>query len=522
MALLRKRCWTSLFVLLVFVMCMFCLTYTGFQPLRAWTTWRQAPATVQLSPAPLPQTLYGLPSAASQAKSLQNPQNSQYSSVTTASIVSRPSVVPGTISSSFVSSESTADTGKRIFILTQSFGGQLTRAVKNMMVQQCWARDLGPDVTILEPFSHNSQLLHTPQIWESVKRGQAQSVARFSDYFDLELYNAASLKDEGAPLIKWEEFLIQAPRQAVVVVTPQGSCNHHLHTTVDRFLKDFLKNLNNMNFKILKIVPVNCDDRYRNQKLKQLLLANMHNSTIVFSSWRNYNVARTWLGVNTRCDISDKLPADRLRPSAIIKRHAHKYRAEVLGANKTIAIMLRVERFLTLKSVEETVESCLEKTLGVYSQLREDPRWSISSPFLTLDIGRYGSGLMQRNETVQRMNASLDSVTASVTQFLVTVYEGRWTSLEEWEDSFLVATEGIAERGYVAMLQRQIAVESDCLVLMGGGSFQEVAANHYLIAHPDPAHQCLHVVCPATALTTSLESSRQRRNKKPAMGRHHH
>ena len=441
--------------------------------------------------------------------------------------MSRTPVVPGTIStvsSSFVSSESTADTGKRIFILTQSFGGQLTRAVKNMMVQQCWARDLGPDVTILEPFSHNSQLLHTPQIWEPVKQGQTQNVARFSDYFDLELYNAASLKDEGAPLIKWEEFLIQAPRQAVVVVTPQGSCsqiiNRHLHTAVNRLFKDFLKTLENMNFKILKIVPVDCYDK---QKLNQLLLANMHNATIVFNSWRNYNVARTWLGVSTRCGISDKYPADRLRPSAIMKRHTHKYRAEVLGANKTIAIMLRVERFLTLKSsraVDDTVESCLEKTLGVYSDLREDPRWSNSSPFLTLDIGRYGSGLMQSNKTVQRMDESLDSVTASVTQFLVKVYGGRWTSLEEWEDSFLVATEGIAERGYVAMLQRQIAVESDCLILMGGGSFQEVAANHYLIAHPDPAHQCLHVVCSATALTTTLENSQQRwRNKKPAMGR---
>ena len=395
-------------------------------------------------------------------------------------------------------------------------------------MQQCWARDLGPSVVIMEPFSHESQLLHTPQIWESVKRGRTQNVARFSDYFDLELYNTASLRDGGAPLIKWEEFLIHAPRQAIVVVTPQASCslivNRHLHTTVDRYLKGFLRTLQQMGFRVLKIVPVNCYDRFRNQKLKQLLLANMKNATIVFSSWRNYNVARTWLEVLPRCDISDKYPADRLRPSARLIKHTQNYRSLVLGADKSVAIMLRVERFLTLKSshsVGETVESCLEKTLDMYSELREDRRWAGSQPFLTLDIGQYGSGVMQSNDTVLRMNQSLDSVTHSVTQFLVRIYKGRWKSLEEWEDSFLLATEGITERGYVAMLQRQIAVGSECLVLMGGGSFQEVAATHYLRAHPDPATQCLRVVCAATALTTTLEHSQERwRNKKkPAMGR---
>ena len=175
--------------------------------------------------------------------------------------------------------------------------------------------------------------------------------------------------------------------------------------------------------------------------------------------------------------------------------------------------MIRVERFLTLKSSgrsNETVDSCLRKTLAVYAGLKRQPQWADSEPYLTLDIGRFGSGIMQKQSTVSMFGESLRDVTNLVTDLLVKVYDGRWESIRQWEDSFLETTGGVHERGYVAMLQRGIAVQSDCLVLMGGGSYQEVAATQYLEAHPGPGQQCLHTVCAATALTTSLSTLRKK------------
>ena len=407
---------------------------------------------------------------------------------------------------------------KRTFIITHSFGGQLTRALKNMMVQQCWAKGLATGAaTIVEPFSSKSLLLHTPAMWDSVEKGQVHNFARFSDYFDLKFYNHVSMERGGVPLIMWEEFLSQAPRQVVLVTTPLASCsNEHRQNMVDRNFQEFLRGLESLNFKVIKTVPIDCHDHDRGRKFIEVVRPYLKNSTLVFSSWRNYNVVRTWLDVQARCGVSDKAPGGRLRPSSKMEKHMNNYRTRVLAANKTVAIMLRVERFLTLKastvrSTNETVDSCLAKTLSVFASLQQQPRWSESQPFLTLDIGRYGSGIMQKTKAVSKFNESLDLVTASVTDLLVKVYGGRWRSIEEWEASFPEATEGIEERGYVAMLQRNIAVSSDCLILMGGGSFQEVAATQYLQAHPDPAQQCLHVVCSATALTTSLE---------PPLGRH--
>ena len=394
-----------------------------------------------------------------------------------------------------------------------------------MMMQQCWAHSLSSSATITEPFSSQSLLLHTREIWDSVKRGLTSDIARFSDFFDLKLYNRASVRDSGVPLVTWEEFLLRAPRQAVVINTPHASCslivNKHFDETVDGFFEDFITGLKFLDFKIVKVVPIDCYDRHRKEKLRTLLSGYLQNYTLVFNSWRNHNVAKTWLHMSPECDMSDKYPADRLLPSFMMKRHTQNYRSQVLGANKILAIMLRVERFLTLQSSgrshDETVDSCLDKTMAVYSDLRQEPQWVSSQPFLTMDIGRYGSGIMQSNETVLKFNASLESVTESVRQLLVRVYGGRWRSIEEWEGSFLEATDGRGERGYVAMLQREIAVHSDCLILMGGGSFQEVAATHYLKAHPDPAQQCLHVVCAATALTTSLGKVHWK-NKQPRMG----
>ena len=418
---------------------------------------------------------------------------------------------------------------KRTFMITHTFGGQLTRALRNLMTQQCWARGLISTATLLEPFSSESLLLHTPNIWDAVRRGRVYDVARFSDFFDLRLYNRVSVAGGGVPLVMWEEFLMRAPRQVVAVITPHTSCalvvNHLQQTTVDEDFKDFLKGLRFLNFVVIKIVPINCYDRNRSQKFVEELSPFLLNSTLAFSSWRNFNVVRTWLDVDAHCDVSDNDPADRLSPSTKMKMHMQNYRSKVLDAHTTIAIMLRVERFLTLKSSglseDETVDSCLDKTLSVFLGLKRLPRWTSSQPFLTLDIGRYGSGVMQNNDTVSKFNESLDEVTKSVTDLLVRVYGGLWESIEQWEDSFLEATGGIRERGYVAMLQRGIAVQSDCLILMGGGSFQEVAATQYLQAHPDPAKQCLHVVCAATALTTSLGKTRWK-NRVPRMGKHKH
>ena len=433
-------------------------------------------------------------------------------------------VVPHSLSD-FQNSERRREGGGHTYIITHSHGGQLTRAIKNLMLQQCWAWGLGTQASIVEPFSSKSHLLHTPALWDALRQGTMVDAARFSNYFDLEFYNHVSVAQRGVPLTIWEDFLTHAPRQAVVVATPMVSCEVLLRSgrtemrqqrgrterisMAEKSFNAFIEGLESLKFQVVKRVVINCSDPNRGQKLTEELSPFLSNATLVFSSWLNSHLVKTWLSVDSQCNVSEKYPAERLAPSSRIQEHMKSYRSNVLRANKTIAIMIRVERFLTLKSSgrsNETVDSCLRKTLAVYAGLKRQPQWADSEPYLTLDIGRFGSGIMQKQSTVSMFGASLKDVTKLVTNLLVKVYDGRWESIRQWEDSFLEATGGIHERGYVAMLQRGIAVQSDCLVLMGGGSYQEVAATQYLEAHPGPGQQCLHIVCAATALTTSLST----------------
>ena len=64
-------------------------------------------------------------------------------------------------------------------------------------------------------------------------------------------------------------------------------------------------------------------------------------------------------------------------------------------------------------------------------------------------------------------------------------------NFEEWEDTFMEVS-GIEDRGYIAALQRTIASRADCLVLVGGGHFLELALHEYLRDHPSP---CVHFIC---------------------------
>ena len=75
------------------------------------------------------------------------------------------------------------------------------------------------------------------------------------------------------------------------------------------------------------------------------------------------------------------------------------------------------------------------------------------------------------------------------------LYEGRegW-NFDQWEQRFIDSLGGVTDRGYVAALQRVLASSSKaaCLVLMGGGRFQELSLESYLYHTREPATHKMH------------------------------
>ena len=170
--------------------------------------------------------------------------------------------------------------------------------------------------------------------------------------------------------------------------------------------------------------------------------------------------------------------------------------------------MLRIERFLmqqrSQRPVQNNLTSCVKDALDIHDKIREERD---AGTLLTLDVGRFGSHVMQRSRAVSRLASSggdtMDSITSLAKDTINHIYNGRFT-LKTWEETFVEASGGITEMGYIAMLQRNIATEADCLILMGGGSFQQVAAYQYIKNHPEPSSRCLHIVCVTQSFDNSL------------------
>ena len=399
----------------------------------------------------------------------------------------------------------------KVYIITRSYGGQMTRAIRNMMMQQCWAGTFRTTkVAVVEPFSTESTLVNTPQIWSEVSKGKFNTAVRFSDYYDLKYYNKQSMKHKGARLVCWEDFLHEAPRKAIAISIPSHSCSglSAPDCSYSKSFTSFINSLHKMGFDIINYICLSCHSMPLNlQKFTKLMFGNHNISkiSIFMDTWRNYGFTHSWLQVPDHCKLSEEPQhsSDRLIPSSLVVQHSKYYLNRFIKGKNVTTIMLRIERFLTLAATgrsNETVESCLKKTVQVCNKIKSVQ----DGVFTALDVGKYGSGRMQSERVMSHFGKiSVDSIKKNVVLFFKQVYNGTLT-LKNWEDTFEKITGGKTERGYIAMVQQNIASESNCLILMGGGSFQQVAAQRYLHNHKDLKNPCLYTVCASNSFTKSL------------------
>ena len=140
--------------------------------------------------------------------------------------------------------------------------------------------------------------------------------------------------------------------------------------------------------------------------------------------------------------------------------------------------------------IMKTAHLHLKELLTTVKELRgKFPNGTI---FGAVGIGRFGSlAVAQTFSGAARQFKS--EILQSVRNTLTSLYDNKWT-FSEWEDSFLQANGGIADRGYVAAIQSGVASRAKCLVLFGGGRFQFLAMNEYVHNHPKKSDQCISQV----------------------------
>eukprot|EP00731_Ephydatia_muelleri_P030623 Em0022g137a len=390
--------------------------------------------------------------------------------------------------------------------------------------QQCWLRYFNHSMDIVEPFASHSYLVHNPEVWvNAAGPSSSQKQLRFGDYFDLNNFNLLSGGQNR--LEPWEKFISFGPKSVILVninhATPKRQClsfkmecpafpEYPLDIEeVSRFwtgcetdpaMQKAIVFLLQKGFKVVREVCLNCaafkprcgvpatisaEDVYKR------IFQDFDSSkvTVVFNEWYyRFNFRTGCSNVPYNClsliDSAHRL----LLPSVALKQKAKQYLRTVLKSN-VIAVMMRLEWILAYSEMPpQEVQMCVIKALRDAKVFRA--KFSSSIPFIITDLERYGTHTL--NKTLGDTRYKLAEDMARYVQDQISDLYHDW-SHEQWEKELYRVAGSIEDSGYIAQLERTVASHADCLVLVGGGNFQELALSYYIEEHKKMEDRCVSI-----------------------------
>jgi hypothetical protein len=411
------------------------------------------------------------------------------------------------------------------YLLNLKYDGQLASAEHALVLQQCWLSALNlSSIYIVEPFLRTT-------VYQGYPPGQFAREFKnplvFSDLHDLAHYNSVSRRRGFAQVAKWEHFLENSPRRVVFVNLasphfPQTNYSIECRDTSSRNccliqpipdgMNFFLKN----GFCIVRVINLHGPEHtLGDPSVRETLFGpwKPEDVTVIFNHWTQANSAQHF----SQCYriFRRSVMTDLLVPSKQLLKESRAYRERFLGgrAEHMLSVMMRVERVIE-QSVEgghaviakqnrttrkAYLDKCFMTLFETVNRLGAETR-----PFVMTDIGRFSSSswnriLLELNYSKTEARHVFDMARASVERLAN-------QSFADWEYTFVHSANSSRWRSpaYVAALQRAIAVEGDCLLLFGGGNFQEVALSAYLQKHPSKSTQCVRFVCVSRSLKRNL------------------
>lgn len=406
------------------------------------------------------------------------------------------------------------------YIIVFVYSGQQGSGMRALLSLQCWAASFSLPVHIVEPFIERSTFTMR------VETKNISSLMRFSDFYDIKHFSNVSYKNGLPSVVPWENFIRYASKNIVVVTVSSdpASCQDHNSSEVVEDLGDggqcshsqeWLLNSRlfaEVDLCVVRVVFLTERCLFINPQAAQKMYDNIfkgwdpRNITVVFRSWPATwdRLSSPYPGSRDCRDTDGRKLKYRFHPSGRLVRDAQRYRSMFLKGDGRVAVMIRTEQ--TVMGASETSQdsfqsmvSCLQETVQTARSLTHSTASQSSSGiFLTLDIGKYGSKSLEeilvRKAGRFKIQATYEAIMKSVKDVVPQLFDGKWT-FTEWENSFAEATSGVENPGYIASLQRTIASQADCLVLMGGGDYQRLALVEYLENHPSVSKQCVHFVC---------------------------
>ena len=382
-------------------------------------------------------------------------------------------------------------------ILVTFYREQQIGAAMSMFSLQKWATTVG--ALVVEPFVANSTFT-LPTI---TSEQQLTHHLRFRDYFNIDIWTNMSIEKNVTPLISWDEFVNQVPKKFIFVmilkrlykeerpifiddeIVQQAICNDAYVS----FMKNYAFYVNNL--LKTRLVRRVCLSFYKTimhiDNFTNIIYGDFDSSdTMVwFYQWKGFAKTNR---VRVFQDYLYRSPEilGMLHTSKKIADDSKNYIKNILRSEpgKYVAISTRTTlRAKHTPTINHTsfFHTCIDKLERVINSINGTDHVL----FMSMDLGRFGDTAASSYMSEELINYIKDRI------FQV-VYNNSLT-MEQWEQSFIQTTNGIADNGYIAAMQRTILVNGKCLVMLGGASnFQR----NLLLSYKENTNEnCLYEVC---------------------------
>ena len=351
----------------------------------------------------------------------------------------------------------------------------------------------------------------------------------FSDLHDLGHYNNVSQSRGFAQVATWRDFLENAPRSIVFINLGSsysaGTINYSMdcYNTSQRNCclliprHDGMEFLSKNGFCVIKVLDMRLPEyNLSDQNFREILFAHWRPEevTVVFSHWMQANSAQRLpqcFRIFRRQIMSElQVPSEQLLEESVA------YREKFLGGRmkQMLSVMIRVERVIeqivegghsaiareneaSRRAYLEKCFSTLIKTVNRFNSAEE--------PFVMTDTGKFSSNSWNRILSELNYSKTEAGQVFNMTERAVEMLVNQ--QFQEWEKTFVnltTKTNHWRSPAYIAALQRTVAINSECLLLFGGGNFQETALSAYLKKHPNSSTQCVYIVCASKSLRRNL------------------
>ena len=381
------------------------------------------------------------------------------------------------------------------YVIGWDFNEGQTCASRNLLSLIHWASTI--KFSVVEPCVNGSYF----NMDHCMNAPLSNNSLYFSDYFDVDYWNQQiAAHNFGHSLVPWKQFTSNLPQRAIIVYLwrKKGAKNTFVGDEIHRNAidcykhnaiskPDFIKNmLRKFNMQIVREICFQFDGL----KPMDVWWFNKHilgnytppSLSVWFEWWPGSFKSAVYF---TSRSLNHREAFDFIKPSRRVIEDSNKYQELFLDHNY-VAIQLRtakIARRLTKKSFSQTeivryfTEDCFHQLLSALEKVE-------GKRILALDLGRFGDG--EASDYV-----SNDTVYKLVPKLVNIVYGNKW-NWTEWEDSFIQATGGITDGGYIAAVQKTLVTNATCIITAGPGDFHNYLMKEYRAKAKYP---CIHQIC---------------------------